>query len=297
MLKSRCSVLGSITETDEPERPISSVLTRKHPPLVRQTTAERILLPPLSATVNGIQAPTRVQSRNGSQEAELPNDTALVSSALRLECKPQYKGFTFESPDDVTALTPKQIEAAKLPKRFYFGKAENDDHYVVNLGRPTVCRRRAASVTDPHYMTEEERRLLNFLEHEDNKHGGHGPRRRGSSRIYTDQSLVVDPNLTLSDFTPTRRATWANPSQVSLPRIYTQTPLPLVRKDYSPALSTKYRIPREISDATWEELKDCRYLRPSAMKFREAYARDRRYAGTPYYSDDDEAMLFDISFK
>ena len=52
---------------------------------------------------------------------------------------------------------------------------------------------------------------------------------------------------------------------IVLPPIYSMTPRPLVFRDYS---GPPY-VPPPVSTEEWEDLQDCRYLRPAMKKFRE----------------------------
>ena len=54
---------------------------------------------------------------------------------------------------------------------------------------------------------------------------------------------------------------------IQLPRIYTLKPLPILPTDYDTATPTS----RPLTDEEWEDLKECRYLRPSPPRYR---ARD-----------------------
>lgn len=51
---------------------------------------------------------------------------------------------------------------------------------------------------------------------------------------------------------------------ISLPRIYELKPLPILPTDYN-SLTLP---PKTITDEEWEDLKECRYLRPSPRKYR-----------------------------
>lgn len=52
---------------------------------------------------------------------------------------------------------------------------------------------------------------------------------------------------------------------IVLPPIYSMTPRPLVYRDYS---GPPY-VPPPVTAEDWEDLQDCRYLRPATKKFRE----------------------------
>lgn len=52
---------------------------------------------------------------------------------------------------------------------------------------------------------------------------------------------------------------------IVLPPIYSMTPRPLVFRDYS---GPPY-VPPPVTKEEWEDLQDCRYLRPAMKKFRE----------------------------
>lgn len=51
---------------------------------------------------------------------------------------------------------------------------------------------------------------------------------------------------------------------ISLPRIYELKPLPILPTDYN-SLTIP---PKPVTDEDWEDLKECRYLRPSPRKYR-----------------------------
>ncbi|KAK3095156.1 hypothetical protein FSP39_010874 [Pinctada imbricata] len=51
---------------------------------------------------------------------------------------------------------------------------------------------------------------------------------------------------------------------IQLPRIYTLKPLPILPTEYDSVTPS----PRPLTDEEWEDLKECRYLRPSPPKYR-----------------------------
>lgn len=57
---------------------------------------------------------------------------------------------------------------------------------------------------------------------------------------------------------------------ISLPRIYEMKPLPILPTDYNSLTMP----PKSVTDEEWEDLKECRYLRPSPRKYR--YSGDQR---------------------